>query len=145
MGEKDSTLPYIIQCTAGKYEGYFVSGEGAERCYTPVAKYAKKFETKELAQLHYEDCERVLQYFETEDVGCKEMVNKPDHYGGTLVLDYIYALEALPNSQMNFARTSAIKYISRAGMKFKDKEIEDLKKVIFYINYEIERLERESN
>jgi len=73
----------------------------------------------------------------------KEMVNKPDHYGGTLVIDFIEACEDLPNSQMNFSRGTAIKYLARAGMKFKDKEIEDLKKVVWYTNREIARLENE--
>lgn len=72
----------------------------------------------------------------------KEMVNKPDHYGGTLVIEYLEALEALPGNRMNFSRTSAIKYISRAGMKFPDKEIEELEKVIWYMNREIERLKK---
>lgn len=74
----------------------------------------------------------------------KERVNKPDHYGGTLTIDYLEALENLPNNKMNFSRTSAIKYVSRAGMKSKDKELEDLRKAKWYINREIDRLTKEN-
>ncbi len=74
----------------------------------------------------------------------KEMVNKPDHYGGTLTIDYIEALEKLPGNKMNFSRTSAIKYLSRAGMKYEEKEIEDLEKVIWYTKREIARLKNEN-
>lgn len=72
----------------------------------------------------------------------KEMVDKPDHYGGTLTIDYIEALEKLPGNKMNFSRTSSIKYLSRAGMKDQDKEIQDLEKVIWYMKREIERLQK---
>jgi len=75
----------------------------------------------------------------------KEMVDKPDHYGGTLTIDYIEALEDLPGNRMNFSRTSAIKYLSRAGMKCEDTEIQDLEKVIWYTKREIERIRRIEN
>lgn len=73
----------------------------------------------------------------------KEMVDKPDHYGGTLVIDFIEALEELPGNKMNFSRASGIKYLARAGMKNKDKEIQDLEKVIWYTKREIQRLKNE--
>ena len=74
----------------------------------------------------------------------KEMVDKPDHYGGTLTIDYIEALEDLPGNKMNFSRTSAIKYLSRAGMKHEDTEIQDLEKVIWYTKREIERIRKQN-
>lgn len=40
----------------------------------------------------------------------------------------------------NFNRGNAIKYIWRAGVKDKTKEVEDLEKAAWYINREIERL-----
>jgi hypothetical protein len=43
--------------------------------------------------------------------------------------------------QFNFNRGNAIKYIWRAGLKDKAKEIEDLKKAVWYINREISKLE----
>jgi len=69
----------------------------------------------------------------------KEMVNHPDHYtqGGIEVIDFLDAWN------FNFNRGSAIKYIARAGIKDLDKEIEDLKKAIWYIQREIKRIEKE--
>lgn len=75
----------------------------------------------------------------------KEMVNKVDHYGGTLVIDFIEKWETLPKAKANFSRTTAFKYLFRAGMKFPEKEIEDLEKVIWYAKREIERLSFENN
>ena len=44
---------------------------------------------------------------------------------------------------MNFCRGNAIKYILRAGLKSKD-ATEDLKKAVWYINREIQRISNES-
>ncbi len=43
---------------------------------------------------------------------------------------------------LNFCRGNVIKYVARAGKKDKTKELEDLKKAQWYLNREIERLER---
>ena len=66
-------------------------------------------------------------------------VNHPAHYtdGKIEVIDYIQ------DKDFNFCRGNAIKYISRAGKKDKEKEIEDLQKAVWYLNKEIERLKVE--
>ena len=62
-------------------------------------------------------------------------VNHPSHYTA-------YPVEVIRlTAWMNFCRGNAVKYIARAGLKDPDKEIEDLKKAAWYINYEIDRLE----
>ena len=63
-------------------------------------------------------------------------VNHPAHYtdGKIEVIDFI------EDKNLNFNRGNAIKYISRAGKKYKDKEVEDLQKAVFYINREIKRI-----
>lgn len=74
-------------------------------------------------------------------------VNHPSHYtdGKIEVIDYI------EDKQLGFCLGNAVKYISRAGkkksgsMSDKEKEIEDLKKAVFYINYRIKELEIENN
>ncbi|MBQ0099053.1 MAG: DUF3310 domain-containing protein [Firmicutes bacterium] len=67
-------------------------------------------------------------------------INHPSHYtdGKIEVIDFI------EDKQLNFHRGNAVKYISRAGKKDKTKEIEDLKKAIWYIEREIKRLEKET-
>ncbi len=63
-------------------------------------------------------------------------VNHPSHYtdGKIEVIDFI------EDKKLNYHRGNAIKYISRAGKKNPDKEIEDLKKARWYIDREIKRL-----
>ena len=62
-------------------------------------------------------------------------VNHPSHYTA-------YPVEVIRlTAWMNFCRGNAVKYIARAGLKDPAKEIEDLKKAAWYINYEIDRLE----
>ena len=64
-------------------------------------------------------------------------VNHPSHYtdGKIEVIDFI------EDKGLNFHRGNAVKYIARAGKKDKNKEIEELKKAVWYINREIKRLE----
>ena len=65
------------------------------------------------------------------------MVNHPKHYtsdpSGVECIDIV--------RHRNYNIGNAIKYLWRAGIKNEDKHIEDLKKAIFYITDEINRLE----
>ena len=61
----------------------------------------------------------------------------PKYYKGKV--EVIDAIEAWG---LNFHRGNAIKYIARAGKKNKESEIEDLEKAVWYINREIQRLEK---
>ena len=63
-------------------------------------------------------------------------VNHPPHYNSYKGLEIIDLVE-----QMNFNRGNAVKYISRAGFKDPQMELEDLKKARWYIDREIQRLE----
>lgn len=73
---------------------------------------------------------------------CKsESVNHPEHYGCDTLYEAIKVIEAW---ELGFCLGNAVKYISRAGKKDKTKEIEDLKKAVWYINRHIGKLENES-
>ena len=65
-------------------------------------------------------------------------VNHPAHYcdGGIETLDYIVA------KKLDFFLGQVCKYISRAGKKDPEKEVEDLKKARFYLDRKIELLEK---
>lgn len=69
-----------------------------------------------------------------------DTVNHPSHYndGKIEVIDFI------EDKHLNFSRGNAVKYIARAGKKNPEKELEDLQKAAWYINREIERLERKN-
>jgi uncharacterized protein DUF3310 len=73
----------------------------------------------------------------TELYKVRDEVDHPAHYGGDTTYEVIKVIHAW---NLGFNLGNAVKYIARAGRKKPDK-IEDLKKAIFYINYEIELLE----
>lgn len=67
-------------------------------------------------------------------------INHPDHYNhGIEVIDFIESHE------LNFNRGNAVKYITRAGLKDKGKEVEDLEKAKWYVDRELERVKKEKN
>lgn len=67
-------------------------------------------------------------------------VDHPAHYGGNSIYETIKVIDAW---NLDFCLGNAVKYISRAGKKNPDKEIEDLKKAVWYLEHKIESLERE--
>ena len=70
----------------------------------------------------------------------KEMVKNPEHYGGG---DNVYeAIKVIEAWNLDFNLGNTIKYISRAGKKYPDKELEDLRKAAWYLNRKIENLEK---
>ena len=66
----------------------------------------------------------------------KDMVKEPEHYMTPCGLNVQLIYRHLP-----FFRGNAMKYIFRAGKKYPEKEIEDLKKAITCLEFEIKRLE----
>ena len=72
----------------------------------------------------------------------KEQVNHPSHYGGP---ENIYeAIKVIDAWDLGFSLGNAVKYISRAGKKHPEKEIEDLQKSIWYINHHIETIKNKN-
>ena len=70
---------------------------------------------------------------------CKDNVNHPTWYGSKD--DPYETIKVIEAWGLNFTLGNALKYISRAGKKDPTKTIEDLRKALFYIQYEIDRLE----
>ena len=68
----------------------------------------------------------------------KEQVNHPSHYGGE---DNPYeAIKVIDAWNLGFALGNTVKYISRAGKKDSDKEIQDLEKALWYLQHHIDTL-----
>lgn len=65
-----------------------------------------------------------------------DAVTRPQHYNQ----GKIEVIEFIEDKKLNYHKGNAIKHISRAGIKNKDKEIEDLRKAIWYLQREIEQL-----
>ena len=68
----------------------------------------------------------------------KEMINHPEHYGGDSMYEAIKVIEAW---DLDFHLGNTVKYISRAGKKEADKELQDLKKALWYLERKIKLLE----
>ena len=68
-----------------------------------------------------------------------DAVNHPKWYGSKD--DPYETIKVIEAWGLNFTLGNALKYISRAGKKDPSKTVEDLRKALFYIQYEIERLE----
>ena len=66
----------------------------------------------------------------------KEMINHPSHYN----MGKFEAIDVIEDWQLNFNLGNTVKYISRAGNK--DDIIQDLKKSLWYLQREINRLEK---
>ena len=73
-------------------------------------------------------CAKVQEELKGEQVN--DAVNHPNHYtdGGIETIDFIEA------KNLPYHLGNAVKYISRAGKKDPNKNIEDLQKAVWYIN-----------
>jgi hypothetical protein len=68
-----------------------------------------------------------------------EQVDHPAHYGGAE--NPYEAIKVIEAWGLGFCLGNAIKYICRAGRK-SDATATDLRKAMWYLNHEIERLEK---
>lgn len=70
------------------------------------------------------------------------MVSHPEHYGGKEnVYEVVKVCEnwGLDKDAYLF---NVVKYVARAGKKYPEKELEDLKKAMFYLDRKIKNLEK---
>ena len=69
------------------------------------------------------------------------MIDHPEHYGGAT--DPYEAIKIIEAKNLNFHLGNVLKYILRAGLKDKNKTVEDLKKARWYLDRHIKNLENE--
>lgn len=67
------------------------------------------------------------------------MVNHPDHYQFGKNNEY-EAIKVIDAWDLGFSLGNTVKYIARAGKKEPDKELQDLKKALWYLQHHIETL-----
>lgn len=77
-----------------------------------------------------------FNFFDVDIEDKKEMINHPSHYNQ----GKFEAIDVIEDWKLNFNLGNTVKYISRAGHK--DNIIQDLKKSLWYLQREIERLEK---
>lgn len=70
----------------------------------------------------------------------KDKVNHPQHYGGEF--NPYEAIKVIEAWNLGFNLGNTIKYISRAGIKDAEREIEDLEKALWYLQREINNKKR---
>jgi len=71
----------------------------------------------------------------------KEMVNHPEHYKFGKNNEY-EAIKVIEAWELDFHLGNTVKYISRAGKKETDKELQDLKKAAWYLQRRIDNLQK---
>ena len=69
-----------------------------------------------------------------------EMVNHPNHDGGEN--NQYEAIKVIEAWDLDFHLGNTVKYISRAGKKEVNKELQDLKKALWYLERKIDNLEQ---
>ena len=69
-------------------------------------------------------------------------VQHPIYYGGAV--DPYEAIKVIEAWNLGFHLGNTVKYISRAGKKDGNSATQDLKKALFYLNREIELLEKQN-
>lgn len=72
-------------------------------------------------------------------IGKHEAINHPSHYLGERKYEPI---DVINDWKLNFQTGNAVKYISRAGRKDKNKTIQDLEKAVWYLQWEIAKLQK---
>lgn len=67
-----------------------------------------------------------------------DAVQNPAHYA----FSSIEVIDAIEAWNLNYHRGNCIKYVVRAGRKNPETEIEDLRKAVWYLGRELERLSK---
>lgn len=119
----------MSKCNKCKYEHNSAIDEPCVSC----SKSTNHFEPKE----HSSNCTISDRKFKNKDYGFDEidMVNHPLHYQHG-----IEPIEFIESHNLNFNLGNVIKYVSRAP--YKEAELEDLKKALWYLEREIEKNDR---
>jgi uncharacterized protein YjbI with pentapeptide repeats len=74
---------------------------------------------------------------EIKTINDNDNINHPPHY----TFGKYEVLDVINDWKLDYNCGSAVKYIARAGKKDKNKEVEDLQKAIFFLQYEVKKLE----
>jgi hypothetical protein len=72
----------------------------------------------------------------------KEMVNHPSHYGGEENVYEVVKVAEAWGLDYDAYLFNVVKYVARAGKKEASKELQDLKKALWYLDRKIKNLEK---
>lgn len=114
--------------------------EEHEKTVNTIEKIEKKITLKELQEMKKDIELKGTVDAKTLPVGnLKDMVNHPSHY----THGKYEAIDVIEDWKLNFNLGNTVKYIARAG--YKDNIIQELNKSLWYLQREINRLEKENN
>ncbi|MGI5196956.1 DUF3310 domain-containing protein [Streptomyces sp. CA-288835] len=127
-----------VRIATGEHSGH--RGQIAsisERSSAPRPYYVKVY-TSIVRYVWYAEDELRPDLDARNPLGKTDSVNHPSHYtwlpNGLEVIDL--------TEHLNFNRGNAVKYLARAGHKNPATELEDLKKARWYVDREIQRIEK---
>jgi len=75
-------------------------------------------------------------------MGEEEMVNHPQHYGGEENVYEVVKVAEAWGLNYDAYLFNVVKYVARAGKKEPSKELQDLKKALWYLDRKIKNLEK---
>jgi hypothetical protein len=97
-------------------------------------KNGRHLETVHSIDEYAEDIRALNDYY--AEIGAEDPVERPAHYTR-------FGVELIEITEwLNFNRGNAVKYLARAGSKHPSRELEDLKKALWYVQREIDRLQK---
>lgn len=84
---------------------------------------------------------KIIKTVQFTTINMSEQVNHPQHYGGEE--NPYEAIKVIEAWDLDFHLGNTVKYISRAGKKGTDKELQDLKKALWYLDRKIKNIENQ--
>ena len=112
------------------------------KCVLRGTKISKYLNCLDIASCGETELDTAISYIngEVSKNSENDPVNRPSYYtdGKIEVIDFI------EDKKLGFCLGNAIKYIARAGKKDTDKEAQDIKKAIWYLNRYLKELEEAS-
>ncbi len=124
MGAEKRRCPYCVKDVTCD-EWMFCPGECVDAYYREVSN-------------GWKDWGEVVTVPLDPPVVSSDPINQPAHYTAIPGVEPIDLAEHLM-----FNRGNVVKYVTRAGKKDPEKELEDLKKAQWYLNREIDRIENQ--
>lgn len=142
--EKSSCEYSILNCS-DSYKDICDAYKSCESVYADFVPFIYDYDKDKLLDYGEEpDKEGTIDYLdcevEVDGVGY-EYVEHPSHYGGDTTYECIKVIEAW-GLDKNFDLGTAIRYICRAGNKPENPTLQDLKKAAWYLQREIDKLEK---
>lgn len=129
----------IKDCANCKFTNKSITEEPCTRCKNNIDRDLRVYDIAPFLWEPGEDVNAIDLMLE-ETIGVDELIKdaiKPDYYNDTK----ISPIDVIEDWDLDFCLGSALKYIKRAGKKENNPSVQDLRKVIWYVERRIKELE----